>query len=112
MVVHNVAEQNAGPADWFKSLPFVTQYWFGATVVLTLCGNFGVISPYQFLWMWDSIKNNFELWRVLTCFCYAGPFDFDTLILVCTCVNATIDCNQLFIAIANLSLNQQTCSTR
>lgn len=83
--IHNVNNQNS-PTQWFQSLPVVTQFWFGATVVVTLCGNFGVIDARQFLWSWTDIKDRFELWRVLTCFCYAGPFDFMTLVTVCTCV--------------------------
>jgi Derlin-2/3 len=83
MVVANDVNNQPSPADWFKSLPFVTQYWFGATVLLTLTGNFGVVSPMQFLWSWELIRTKFELWRIVACFCYAGPFSFDTLITVC-----------------------------
>lgn len=71
-----------GPTEWFRSLPIITQYWFGGTMLCTLAGNFGVISPFMFIWNWGSIKNKFELWRVLTCFCYAGPFAFETLITI------------------------------
>jgi Derlin-2/3 len=39
-----------------------------------------MISAYQIVWSWPSIKTKFELWRILTPFCYAGPFDFSTLI--------------------------------
>mmetsp|Transcript_110533 Transcript_110533/g.165460 ORF Transcript_110533/g.165460 Transcript_110533/m.165460 type:complete len:282 (+) Transcript_110533:109-954(+) len=71
-----------GPDQWFKALPFVTRCWFGATIVLTLSVNFGIISPYQILWSWAGVKSKFELWRVLTSFCYAGAFDFNTMISV------------------------------
>jgi Derlin-2/3 len=60
----------------------VTQVWFGATILLTLSVNFGIISPFHIIWSWPSIRNKFELWRVLTPFCYAGPFDFSTMISI------------------------------
>lgn len=68
------------PQDWFKSLPLVTQYWFGATLLVTLSVNFQIISPYRIVFDWVALKGNLELWRLLTPFCYAGPFDFGTLI--------------------------------
>jgi len=84
--VHNVADA-AGPNDWFKALPIVTQYWFGATIVMTLGANFGVVSPMQLIFSWPHIKSNFELWRVLTPFLYAGSFSFNTLITCYMLVN-------------------------
>lgn len=71
-----------GPDQWFNSLPIITRYWFGATLLLTLSVNFKVISGFHVVWSWASIKDKFELWRLLTPFCYAGPFDFSTLISV------------------------------
>lgn len=81
--IHNVNQQ-PGVGDWFNSLPFVTRYWFGATMACTLLGNFGVISPGMMVFSWAQISSKYELWRVFTCFCYGGPFEFDLLILVCT----------------------------
>lgn len=49
-------------------------------MILTLSVNFKVVSAYYIVWSWVNIKDKFELWRVLTPFCYAGPFDFSTLI--------------------------------
>ncbi|KAG7343414.1 Der1-like family protein [Nitzschia inconspicua] len=69
-----------GPDAWFKSLPIVTQYWFGATMVITLSTNFGIINPYQIMWSWTGITQSFELWRFLTPFLFAGGFSFNTLI--------------------------------
>jgi Derlin-2/3 len=69
-----------GPDAWFKALPIVTQYWFGATIVITLSVNFGIIDAYQIMWSWSKITTSLELWRVLTPFCFAGGFSFNTLI--------------------------------
>ena len=72
--------------QWFKSLPIITRVWFGTTMVLTLAGNFGFLSPYYYVFKWGNIVSKFEVWRVATCFCYAGGFDFNTLIAMYTLV--------------------------
>jgi Derlin-2/3 len=48
-------------------------------MVVTLSANFGIVSPYSVVFYWQAIKEKFELWRVLTCFCYAGPFEMSTM---------------------------------
>eukprot|EP00545_Synedropsis_sp_CCMP1620_P001139 CAMPEP_0119004334 /NCGR_PEP_ID=MMETSP1176-20130426/1083_1 /TAXON_ID=265551 /ORGANISM="Synedropsis recta cf, Strain CCMP1620" /LENGTH=290 /DNA_ID=CAMNT_0006956025 /DNA_START=82 /DNA_END=954 /DNA_ORIENTATION=- len=78
--IGDMGNAGGGPQEWFLALPIVTQYWFGATLVLTLAGNFGMIHPSNFLLIWDQVKDKFEIWRLLTCFCYAGKFEFPTLI--------------------------------
>ncbi|CAB9514724.1 Derlin-1 [Seminavis robusta] len=83
--VQNAGEPT-GPDAWFNSLPIITRAWFGITLVLTLVGNFGILSPYYYLWNWDKMVGKFEVWRVLTSFCYAGGFDFNTLIAMYTLV--------------------------
>lgn len=82
MVVNTVNDGSLNVADWFHSLPFITRYWFGATVATTLGGNFEIITPMMLIWEWKQVKEKFELWRVLTSFLYAGPFKFGTVILV------------------------------
>jgi Derlin-2/3 len=69
-----------GPEQWFRSLPTITQYWFGAVVAVTLAANFGVVSPFQLLFHWQSITQRLELWRLVTCFLYLGPFSKDTVL--------------------------------
>lgn len=41
---------------------------------------------YKVIWSWDDLKSGLELWRLLTPFCYVGPFDFNTLISTYTLV--------------------------
>lgn len=37
--------------DWFKSVPFITRYWFGGSIAVPLIGKLGLISPvYLVLW--------------------------------------------------------------
>jgi Der1-like family len=87
--VHNINNQN-DPSQWFKTLPIVTQAWFGATMALTLGGNFGIVDIKYMFWSWGMIRERMELWRVVTSFCYAGPFEFNTLITICKCYCAWI----------------------
>mmetsp|Transcript_41176 Transcript_41176/g.60432 ORF Transcript_41176/g.60432 Transcript_41176/m.60432 type:complete len:286 (-) Transcript_41176:36-893(-) len=68
-----------GPEAWFKGLPIITRCWFAAAFGLTCFGNFGFISVHKLVFMWEPLKDNFELWRILTPFCYAGPFKMETL---------------------------------
>jgi len=49
-------------------------------MVVTLSGNLGVVSPRNFLFSLDAIKDNFQVWRILTCFLYVGSFEINTLI--------------------------------
>lgn len=72
-------DAGGGPQDWFQSLPVVTQYWLGATAVITIAANFNIIESHQTLFVWSKIQSNLELWRVFTCFCYAGGFSFPTV---------------------------------
>jgi len=71
---------NPGPADMFNALPIITRYWFGATMLITLSVNFGILSGHQIMWSWTNVTTSFEVWRFLTPFCFAGKFDFNTLI--------------------------------
>ena len=71
-----------GPQEWLQSLPFVTRYWFGAAICLTLAVNFEIVNKYYIPFFWKGIYNDFELWRLLTCFLYVGPFEFNTLISI------------------------------
>jgi len=76
-----------GPEAWFRSLPIVTQAWFGATTFLTLTANFGLFSPMKLVWIWPNIKDQFEIWRFATSFCYAGGFSFNMVITLYMLVN-------------------------
>lgn len=70
------------PADYFHALPIITRCWFGATMVMTLSVNFGIVDGYHVAWIWERVSTKLELWRALTTFCYAGGFSLNTLILL------------------------------
>lgn len=65
---------------WYNSLPIVTKYWFTGAVGITCAGNFGLISVMNFIYNFDRLKSNFEVWRLITPFCYLGGWSFPTLI--------------------------------
>lgn len=75
----NQIDDTGGPQAWFKALPLVTRYWFGAALFATCAGNFGFISPMKMIYIWDNVWENFEIWRFLTPFLFVGKFDFNTL---------------------------------
>jgi len=73
---------NPSPTDYFHALPMVTKAWWGATAILTLSVNFGVVDGYHVAWIWKNVSTKMEIWRCLTAFCYAGPFSMSTLIFL------------------------------
>jgi len=96
MVYAQAGDNNSGewegnrsptPSEMFHELPFVTKVWFGATVIVTLSANFGIIDVYQTFFLWDKITGNLEVWRFLACFCYAGRFSMGLLFLLYTHVS-------------------------
>uniref|UniRef100_A0A6T9ZZX8 Derlin n=1 Tax=Pseudo-nitzschia delicatissima TaxID=44447 RepID=A0A6T9ZZX8_9STRA len=89
MVFAQAGQNNQGqvggtstPADMFHQLPTITKWWLGATLILTLSVNFKLVSPYHTMWSWDMVKSNLEVYRFLTCFCYAGPFSLGLFFLM------------------------------
>jgi len=78
----NTLDDTGGPQAWFQSLPVVTRYWFGAALITTLAGNFGLVSIMKLIFIWDNVWENFEIWRFLTPFLYVGPFKLPTLMVL------------------------------
>lgn len=52
--------------EWFNSLPLFTRYWFGGTVLFSLLGRFGLLSPHWLLLFWDEFIHKFHIWRPIT----------------------------------------------
>lgn len=66
----------------YDSLPFVTKNWLTATVLVTVLGNFGIISVGNLIWDYGALSQKFEIWRLMTPFLFAGSFSFQTVILI------------------------------
>jgi len=77
--IGGMGDQPSGPEVWFKALPLVTRFWFGGAMVTTLAGNLGIISIDKLVFLWEPLKDNFEVWRLITPFLYMGKFDIGTL---------------------------------
>ena len=76
--VHRPGEGNP-VADWFHSLPKITQTWFSLSLLCTLAVGFGVVSPERLILI-PSLVLKGEIWRLFTCFTYFGGFGFNTCI--------------------------------
>lgn len=55
--------------DWFRSVPFLTRYWFAGTVGCTLIGRFGLVNPHNLILLLEPIKR-FQIWRLITSVLY------------------------------------------
>lgn len=69
----------SGPEAWFQSIPFITRYWFALTCITTLSGNLGLVGIDKIVFMWEPLKDNFEVWRLFTPFLYMGQFSLPML---------------------------------
>mmetsp|Transcript_28318 Transcript_28318/g.56606 ORF Transcript_28318/g.56606 Transcript_28318/m.56606 type:complete len:314 (+) Transcript_28318:53-994(+) len=75
----NVAGVGDGDSlqDWFKTLPIVTKTFLVSTLLGGAMVTFGMVSPYDMVLDWYSIKNKFHFWRLFTAFVFAGKFSFN-----------------------------------
>jgi derlin-1 len=56
--------------DWFRSLPMLSRYWFGGTVLFTLLGRFGLLSARWLVLAWQPLFHSFQVWRPATALLY------------------------------------------
>lgn len=47
--------------DWFTNIPYFTKRWLSLTVILTLAGRFGILSPYNFMLIYEPFIKKFEV---------------------------------------------------
>jgi Derlin-2/3 len=59
------------------SIPPITRIWAGLAVGTALAEYVHVVSEYQLWFSFRLVFQKLELWRVLTCFVYFGPFGLD-----------------------------------
>nr|CAK12751.1 Der1-like protein [Guillardia theta] len=62
------------PQAWYMSLPLITRCWFTACVSTTILSAVGMISPMTLYLDWSAILFKFQIWRVVTNFCFLGKF--------------------------------------
>jgi len=60
--------------EWWATMPRITKACFVFALGSTLAVTAGAITPLH-LWLdWDSIYNNFQIWRLVTNFFFFGKF--------------------------------------
>ncbi|KAK3551436.1 hypothetical protein QTP70_017313 [Hemibagrus guttatus] len=61
--------------DWFKSIPFITRYWFACSIAVPLIGKLGLISPAHLVLWPEAFFHKFQIWRPITSTFYfpVGP---------------------------------------
>jgi len=65
---------------WWAGIPIVTKYLFSSSMGVTLAANFGLVNPMLLLLNVPKIIKGFELWRLITPFCFHGSLGFSFLI--------------------------------
>merc|ERR1711865_347411 len=68
-----------GLEAWFQAMPIVTRYTFASLVVVTLAGNFGLISPMTLALIPQQVFQKFEIWRLVTNMMFMGKLGFGFL---------------------------------
>lgn len=48
-------------ADWFRSLPVFTRYWFGLSVVFPILGRFRLVNPQYLVLTYDLFVKKFQV---------------------------------------------------
>jgi len=74
------ADEPGRTPSWIESLPIITKHWLIATVTITVLGNIGVLPVGKLIYDFTLIKEQFQLWRLLTPFLFVGGFSFPTAI--------------------------------
>lgn len=72
--------------QYYNALPIITRTWFTLSLITTALHTLEIFDTDQLIFIWDRIAPpKLELWRILTCFAWAGPgtmVDFSVLILL------------------------------
>ncbi|CAF0800473.1 unnamed protein product [Brachionus calyciflorus] len=63
----------------FMQIPPVTRAYVTSCVLTTLAVQLDIVTPYQLYFNPELIFKNFQLWRLITNFCYFGPIGFNFL---------------------------------
>jgi Derlin-2/3 len=59
---------------YIRQVPPVTRYYMGTVLLLTFCVTYKIVSPYDVLLDWSKVWNNYQVWRIITSFFFAGGF--------------------------------------
>jgi Derlin-2/3 len=77
-----------GLKDMFMAVPPFTRYFLTSVLATSFGLTYGMINPYYML-MTDSVIKKLQVWRFLTTFIFAGPFNqgflFTIIMMYFTC---------------------------
>ena len=66
----------ASPGEWYNSLPPVCRTWGTACVLTTVGVQLGVVDLRSIYLDFPLVFKRFQIWRLLTNFCFLGGFSF------------------------------------
>lgn len=47
--------------DWFRSIPIITRWWFGLSIVFPLLGRIGLLNPYYMILDFSLVVYKFQV---------------------------------------------------
>jgi derlin-1 len=48
-------------ADWFRSIPIVTRWWFSLSIIFPLAGRLGLVNPMLLLLDYETVVHGFQV---------------------------------------------------
>ncbi|CAD6188158.1 unnamed protein product [Caenorhabditis auriculariae] len=63
----------------YEDMPPVTRAYTTACVLVTLAVQLDFITPFQLYFNWELVFKQWQVWRLLTSFCFFGSFGFSFL---------------------------------
>jgi len=61
---------------FIKQIPGFTRYYLGSMLLMALLTTYKALSPYTLLLDFEKVFYSCHLWRLITCFTFAGTFGF------------------------------------
>lgn len=79
------------PEQWYGSMPVLTKVYFTVALAATILATFNMLNPYYLYLDFDLVTRKFQLWRLITNFCFFGkfsmPFIFKMFLLTRSMMN-------------------------
>jgi len=68
------------PEEWYKSLPPITRTYFSIAAISTVLSSLWMLNAGWLQLSFPLIFGKFQIWRLLTCFAFFGPFGIPWII--------------------------------
>lgn len=63
--------------SWFQSVPLITKIFLVSTLATGAGLSFKMLDAGSLVMIWRLLSDKFQIWRLFTCFVYAGPFSLN-----------------------------------